>query len=97
MFKFSNGNTRKICKFCSKLTIEIYCPGSGVFIVNFEHISQIVQGVSMVNFEQVDTSWGEKRIWPCSVIAVVLIKGIIQIFGLKVALPNWHVPAQSSQ
>ena len=43
MFKVNNRNTRIRCKICSKLTINTpercYWPRSGVFIVNFEHIS----------------------------------------------------------
>ena len=30
---------------------------SGVFIVNFEYISQLCFSVSIVNFEQVNTGW----------------------------------------
>ena len=46
MFKVNNRNTRAGCEICSKLTIKT--PGrrhwrrSGVFIVNFEHISHLV-------------------------------------------------------
>ena len=46
LFKVSNRNTRTKCEKCSKLTIKT--PGrrhwrpSGVFIVNFEHISHLV-------------------------------------------------------
>ena len=46
LFKVNNGNTRTTCETCSKLTIKIpkrrHCRRSGVFIVNFEHISHIV-------------------------------------------------------
>ena len=46
MFKVSNRNTRAKCEICSKLTIKTperhhWCC-SGVFIVNFEHISHLV-------------------------------------------------------
>ena len=46
MFKVNNINTRSRCEICSKLTIKTperhkWCR-SGVFIVNFEHISQFV-------------------------------------------------------
>ena len=45
MFKFNNRNTRKRCEICSKVTIKIpewcQCYRSGVFIVNFEHISHL--------------------------------------------------------
>ena len=44
--KVNNKNTRKRCEICSKLTIKTskrhhWCR-SGVFIVNFQHISQLV-------------------------------------------------------
>ena len=46
---------------CSKLTIKTperrQWLGSGVFIVNFEHISHLVLVVSIVNFEQVNAGW----------------------------------------
>ena len=47
MFKVNSRNTRTRCEVCSKLTIKTpewrkwRC--SGVFIVNFEHISHLVQ------------------------------------------------------
>ena len=45
MFKVNHRNTRARCEICSKLTIETperahWCR-SGVFIVNFEHISYL--------------------------------------------------------
>ena len=59
MFKVNNGNTRTRCKICSKLTIKTQqrrqWRRSGVFIVNFEHISDLVLVFSIVNFEQVNT------------------------------------------
>ena len=46
IFKVNNRNTRTRCEICSKLTIKTpercQWPRSGVFIVNFEHISHIV-------------------------------------------------------
>ena len=46
MFKVNNRNTRTRYEICSKLTIKTperrQWRRSGVFIVNFEHISQIV-------------------------------------------------------
>ena len=43
MFKVNNRKTRTRCELCSKLTIKTpkrrQCRRSGVFIVNFEHIS----------------------------------------------------------
>ena len=46
MFKVNYRNIRKRCEICSKLTIKTPKPRqwhcSGVFIVNFEHISYFV-------------------------------------------------------
>ena len=46
MFKVNNRNTRTRCEICSKLTIKTpercHLRRSGVFIVNFEHISHLV-------------------------------------------------------
>ena len=46
MFKVNNRNTRTRCEICSKLAIKIperrHWLRSDVFIVNFEHISQLV-------------------------------------------------------
>ena len=46
MFKVNNRNTRTGCEICSKLTIKTperrHWRRSGVFIVNFEHISNLV-------------------------------------------------------
>ena len=45
LFKVNNKNTRKRCEICSKLTIKTperrHWGGSGVFTVNFEHISHL--------------------------------------------------------
>ena len=47
MFKVNNRNTRTMCEICPKLTIKMperrQLRRSGVFIVNFEHISHLVQ------------------------------------------------------
>ena len=46
MFEVNNGNTRKRCEIYSKLITKTperrQWPRSGVFIVNFEHISRLV-------------------------------------------------------
>ena len=46
MFKVSNSNTRTRCEICSKLTMkkseQRQWRRSGLFIVNFEHISHLV-------------------------------------------------------
>ena len=43
-FKVNNGNTRTMCKICSKLITETRCHSrrSCVFIVNFKQISHVV-------------------------------------------------------
>ena len=50
MFKVNDGSTRTRCEICSKLTMKkdtratsLHWSFSGVFIVNFEHISLIFQ------------------------------------------------------
>ena len=45
MFKVNNRNTRTRCEICSKLTIKIserrHWRRSGIFVVNFKHISHL--------------------------------------------------------
>ena len=57
LFKVNNRNTRKRFELCSKLAIKIperrQWRHSGVFVVNFEHISH---RVSIIGFEQVNFS-----------------------------------------
>ena len=62
MFKVNNRNTRTRCEICTKLTIKTpeqhhwHC--SGVFIVNFVHISHLIlSSVSVVNFERANANW----------------------------------------
>ena len=43
MLKGNNRNTRTWCEICSKLTVKRYLY-SGIFFVNFEHISHLVLG-----------------------------------------------------
>ena len=50
MFKVNNRNTRTRCGSARRR--------SGVFIVNFEHISHLVL---IVNFEQVNANWISKQ------------------------------------
>ena len=61
MFKINNRNTRTKCEICSKLTIKTpeRCQWrrSGVFNVNFQHISRLCSSVSIVNFEEVNADW----------------------------------------
>ena len=65
LLKANNGNTRTRYEICSKLTIKTperrYWRCSGVFIVNFEHISHLVLVFLLFNFEQVNAYWGLER------------------------------------
>ena len=58
--KINNKNTRARCEICSTLIVKTperhQWRRSGVFIVNFEHISHLVS-VFIVNFEQADAGW----------------------------------------
>ena len=57
LLKVDNKNTRAGCEICSKLAIKTperrRWRHSGVFIVNFEHISHLVLVFFIVNFEHV--------------------------------------------
>ena len=62
MIEVNNSNTRTRCEICSRLTIKTperrhwrRWRRSGVFIVNYEHIT--CSSVSIVNFEQVNADW----------------------------------------
>ena len=59
LFKVNNNNARKRCKICSKLTMKTperrHWRRSGVFIVNFEHISYF--SFFIVDFQQVNANW----------------------------------------
>ena len=59
MFKVNNRNTRTRCERCSKLTIKIpelrqLCL-SGVFIVNFEHISYLVLVLLLLTLSRLES------------------------------------------
>ena len=45
LLQVNNGNTRKMCEICTRLTVKTpeqsQRRSSGVFIVNFEHISHL--------------------------------------------------------
>ena len=66
MFKVNNRNTKTRSEISSKLTIKKLerrqWRRSGIFIVNFEHISQLISSVSIANFEQVNAGWACPRI-----------------------------------
>ena len=53
LLKVNNRNTMKRCDICSNLTMKTpeqhYCLRSGIFIVNFEHISYLVQVLLLLN------------------------------------------------
>ena len=57
MFKVSNGNARTMYEIYAKLTIKRserhHRRRSGVFIVNFEHISQHCSDTFLIGLEQV--------------------------------------------
>ena len=61
MFRVKNKSTRTRCAICSKLTIKTpkqrQWLRSGVFLVNFEHLSHFVLLFLFSNFEQVNTDW----------------------------------------
>ena len=61
LLKVKNRNTRTRCEICSKLTIKIperrHWRRSSIFIINFEHISNLCSSVTIVNFEQVNADW----------------------------------------
>ena len=55
LFKVNNGNTRRMCEICSKLTIKTperlwHWRRSVAFIVNFERIAQIVIVFPLLTF-----------------------------------------------
>ena len=67
LFKVNNRNTIAMCEICSNLRIKTperrQWRRSGVFIVNFEHITFLpCSSVSIINFEQVNTGWVEKLV-----------------------------------
>ena len=79
LLKVNNRNTRTRCEICSKLTIKTperhqWCR-SGVFVVNFEHISHLVQGFH-VDFEQVNARWDSPNL-----ALTFLLKGVIDRAG----------------
>ena len=55
-FKVNNWNTKIICEICSKITVKMrerrQWSRSGVFIVNFEHISHIALVFSLLNLKK---------------------------------------------
>ena len=54
LLEVNNRNTRTRCEICSKLTIKIpeqrQCRRSGIFIVNFEHISHLILVFLLLTF-----------------------------------------------
>ena len=85
MFKVNNRNTTTKCEICSKLTIKC----SGVFIVNFEHISQIV---SNVNFEQVNVGYAVYFITFASIVQVASFQGnFLFLYPLFERVQKWNI------
>ena len=64
LLKVNNRNSKTRCEIRSKLTIKApkrrHWRRSGVFVVNFLHISHIVLVFSIVNFEHAIDGW-ERR------------------------------------
>ena len=69
LFKVKNENTRARCEICSKLKIRTPERHSGVFIVNFEHISHLV------HFEHVNAGWVRSGGCTFSLTAYLLLCG----------------------
>ena len=65
LLKFNNRNTRTRCEICSKLTIKTlerrHWYRSGVFNVNFEHISYLVLVFLLLTLSKVNARWDIKR------------------------------------
>ena len=63
LFKVNDRNTTKRCEICPKLTIKKperrQQRRSGVFIVNFEHISHLFLAFLLLDVEQVNVNWVE--------------------------------------
>ena len=61
LLKVNSKNTRTGYEICSKLTIKVPerhpWHRSGVFLVNSEHILDLVLSIFIVNFEQVIAVW----------------------------------------
>ena len=60
LFIVNNGNTRKMCEICLKLTIKSPQRRSTVFIVNFKHVSclfTLFSSISNARFEHVNVWW----------------------------------------
>ena len=60
LFKVNNRNSRKRCETCSKLTIKTPEPGqrcSGMFIVNFEHISHLFLLFLLLTLKKQNVNW----------------------------------------
>ena len=89
LFKISKRNRRKIFEICSKLTIktseQCHWRRSGVFIVNFEHISHLFLVFLMLTFPK--DSYQRSRLAPT--------RGR-QDLNLRILFSFWRVDACSS-
>ena len=72
LFKVNNRNSRKRCEICSKLTMKTperhwrHWRCSGVFIVNFEHISHLfllLLLLTLIEQENVKSDWFSSYSW----------------------------------
>ena len=56
MFKVNNRNSKTGCEICSRLTIKTperhHCGPSGVFIVNFDHVSHLFVVFLSISFSR---------------------------------------------
>ena len=66
MFEVNNRNTRTRCEICPKLAIKIperhQWRSSGIFIVNFGHISHLVLVFLLLTLKQVNAGWNRLQV-----------------------------------
>ena len=94
MFKVNNRNTRKRCKICSKLTIKTperhHWRRSGVFIVNFQHISDLFIVFLLFTLNQVNISWVHALQWSLLYVFKKIFSNK-RLFSVANHL-KWHFP-----
>ena len=94
MFKVNNKNTRIKREVCSKLTIKTserrHWRRSGVFIVNFEHISHLVLVFLFVHFEHVIVGWDDPLCDTISSSTDLHLDDLMEIAELEVSMAASH-------
>ena len=105
LFKVNNGNTIKMWKICSKLTIntpeQCHCSRSGIFSVSFEQISRMVfrvniciltlQSLMSTKRSHINKPFGLcKYVWPFS--GHQALKGYVS--GLRILLKRTRLYAR---